>query len=59
MLPVKYESIDRALILYQLDSPNLAMEGVRNALALVKMSLYAVNHKLMDQHSNDRVLKVP
>lgn len=59
ILPVKFESIDLAPILYQLDSQNLAVEDVKNAIALVKMSSYAVNHKLMDQHSNDRVLKVP
>lgn len=58
-LPEEYESIDRARILYQLDSQNWAVEGVKNVIALVKMSSYAVNHKLMDQHLNGKVLKVP
>lgn len=49
-LPAKSGSIDRAPIWCPLNSRNLAVEDAKSALASVKMSLYVVNHKLMDQH---------
>lgn len=43
-----YESIDPSRIWYQSSSPSWVEVNVQNALAIIKMSSYGVNHMSMD-----------